>query len=150
MSKLPNRDMPRRSPTASGPFAAKLLIWTMLELNETAASMAPLMHRRQAPAGKLGVGRRFVPADSGDRQIFRTLRKRAELPGCWSGPARQVAKMRKRFIPGQRAAVFDDRLLPILRLLVPSGVYELHELSVGHFVLVHPEARQRERGGRDR
>lgn len=56
-------------------------------------------------------------------------------------PCRPVHKLADSVFPSDLAAVFEERLLPVLALPVPARVDELLELPVRDLELVQPEAR---------
>src|SRR5439155_8790751 len=82
------------------------------------------------------VGATYVPAHSSDRILRLTLRKITELPRCRTGTSGCIDEVCHRIVEGNRPAIFDERKLPILALLISPCRHEVFEFRVGDFVLI--------------
>src|SRR5262245_59236613 len=92
----------------------------------------PVIHGGKALAGKLGVGRGFVPTDATDWEFSLTFLVGAELPRGRPGSSRRISKFCDRLFPGESPALLGERVFPVLPLLVPALVDKFLELAVGH------------------
>ena len=97
--------------------------------------LPPVKDGRQPLARERRIRRRLVPADAADRVVGLSVWKRAELPAGRAGPAGLVAE----------ALDEVEGAIPVLRLLVASGIDEPFVFAIGDFVLVQPEVRQLDR-----
>src|ERR1700752_2972782 len=93
----------------------------------------------QSFAGELRIRRGFVPTDATDRKIFLACGKATELPSGRSGPIGFVAETVQSFAEREGAPVFDERKLPILGILVATGIDEFLVLGVGDLEFVDEE-----------
>ena len=143
MSAVPNGPRLPEAPTGSGPRPPKLLTCRTSEKMPSApAARYQWNIVGRAAAGEGGIRRRFVPAHAAHRQVGGCPSGTSRAPRS-TGPAGRCASRnsRHRLIPRQRPAVLDERLRPVVPLLVAAGVDERLELPVGHLVGVDPERR---------
>ncbi len=97
------------------------------------------MHGRQLFATETGIGRRFIPADPTDRVIALALRIISRDPGTGPRLPANVDECRHRGFPGYLDAFLEERVLPELAALVPTGINEVLEVEIADFVPVEEE-----------
>ena len=103
----------------------------------------PVIDRRQPLADELRVRGGLVPAHAGDGVLGEAVGVGAQLPSGRAWTAGRVAELRRGLLPGNCPAILHERMLPEVAPAIATGVHELLELAVCHFVDIHPEAPRR-------
>src|SRR2546428_5360136 len=101
-----------------------------------------MSYSRKALACEFGIGVGFVPAHATHWIVALGLGITTQFPTGGTGPACAVHEERHGLVPGDLAAVFEERVLPVFPFAITALVDKRFELPVGHFVLVEPEGRQ--------
>src|SRR5687768_4237043 len=96
--------------------------------------------RREMFAGKLGEGRRLVPADSSDRIVVLAFRIVTHLPGGRAGPIGPVGEERGRFGPLEGATVLHEWKAPQRPVGVAAAVDKALVSLVGDLVAIDVES----------
>jgi hypothetical protein len=103
-----------------------------------------MVDRGQFFARELRVRGGFEPTNAADGKIASAFWIGAELPVGGAGAASRVHESAHGVLPLERAAAVQKGLLPVLPVLIASGVDELLVLGVGGFVAVEPEVLERD------
>src|SRR6185436_2724083 len=92
--------------------------------------------RGQLLAPERGISRSFIPGDVGNGEVSLAVGEILIGPVARTRQAGTIFKLLQRVFPGNRLAVLNKRVLPVLLLEIAAASDELLILLIAHFILI--------------
>src|SRR5262245_1263759 len=105
--------------------------------------LPPFVRGGKGFAGESRICSRFVPTHSRHWMIRRPLGIRSKTPARRTDTSAEIAKLRNRLLPRNRAPIFEEGFGPVFWFLVAAGIEKFLELAVCNFTTVDPESGNR-------